>query len=160
MNNYYYFSRDTGWGDTLWHLTNALMYCEQNKKDILIDMRGHWASKGNKNLFGEYFQNIDTDIEVILNERCIDQYKKEAEPHSDSRLVIKNPLKSKEESKKFYDTFGRINVHGTIAAEIDEVREKYFQVIMWWVCMPEHQTEKFFPQKQETLTDFRERGML
>ncbi len=126
MNNYYYFSRDTGWGDTLWHLTNALMYCEQNKKDILIDMRGHWASKGDQNLFGEYFQSIDTDIEVILNKECIDQYRKEAEPHSDSRLVIKNPLKSKEESKKFYDTFNRINVHGAIAAEINEVCEKYF----------------------------------
>ena len=126
MNNYYYFSRDTGWGDTLWHLTNALMYCEQNRKNILIDMRGHWASNGDKNLFREYFQSIDTDIKVITNEEGIDQYKQEAEPHSDSRLVIKNPLKSKEESKKFYDTFDRINVHGTIAAKIDEVREKYF----------------------------------
>ena len=40
--------------------------------------------------------------------------------------MIKNPLKSKEESKKFYDTFDRISVHGTIAKEIDEIREKYF----------------------------------
>ena len=76
MNNYYYFSRDTGWGDTLWHLTNALMYCEQNKKGMLIDMRGHWASKGDSNLFAEYFHHIDTDIEVIINEEYIDQLKK------------------------------------------------------------------------------------
>ena len=52
--------------------------------------------------------------------RNIDQLKKDAEQHSDSRLVIKNPLKSQEDSKKFYDTFDRISVHGTIAAEIDE----------------------------------------
>ena len=90
MNNYYYFSRDTGWGDTLWHLTNALMYCEQNNKGILIDMRGHWASKGDNNLFPEYFYGIDTDIEVIVNEDYIDQLKKDSEQHSDSRLVIKN----------------------------------------------------------------------
>ena len=126
MNDYYYFSRDTGWGDTLWHLTNALMYCEQNNKGILIDMRGHWASKGDSNLFAEYFHHIDTDIEVIVNEEYIDQLKKDAEQHSDSRLVIKNPLKSQEESKKFYDTFDRINVHRSIAAEIDSMREKYF----------------------------------
>lgn len=126
MNNYYYFSRDTGWGDTLWHLTNALMYCEQNKKNILIDMRGHWASKGDKNLFREYFQSIDTDVKVITNEEDIDQYKKDSEPHSDSRLVIKNPLKSKEDSQKFYDTFNRINLHRTIATEIDKVREECF----------------------------------
>jgi hypothetical protein len=77
-------------------------------------------------LFTEYFHHIDTDIEVIINEEYIDQLKKDAEKHSDSRLVIKNPLKSKEESKKFYDTFDRISVHGTIAKEIDEIREKYF----------------------------------
>lgn len=78
MNNYYYFSRDTGWGDTLWHLTNALMYCEQNNKGLLIDMRGHWASKGDSNLFPEYFNSIDTDIKVVINEEYIDQLKKDA----------------------------------------------------------------------------------
>lgn len=126
MNNYYYFSRDTGWGDTLWHLTNALMYCEQNKKDILIDMRGHWASKGDKNLFAEYFNHIDTDIDVIINEEYIDGLKKDSEQHSDSRLVIKNPLKNQSESQKFYSTFTRINVHRAIAKEIDEIRANYF----------------------------------
>jgi hypothetical protein len=126
MNNYYYFSRDTGWGDTLWHLTNALMYCEQNKKDILIDMRGHWASKGSKNLFGEYFQSVDSDVNVIINEEFIDQKKDSAEHHDDSKLVIKNPLKCKEDSKRFYDTFDRINIHGSIAKEIDEIRANKF----------------------------------
>lgn len=48
MNGCYYFSRDTGWGDTLWHLTNALLHCEHNNKSILIDMRGSWISKGKK----------------------------------------------------------------------------------------------------------------
>ena len=75
-----------------------------------------WAlgQQGDSNLFAEYFHHIDTDIEVIINE----EYRpaqKDVEQHSDSRLVIKNPLKSKEESKKFYDTFDRISVHGTIA---------------------------------------------
>ena len=149
MNNYYYFSRDTGWGDTLWHLTNALMYCEQNKKDILIDMRGHWASKGNKNLFGEYFQNIDTDIEVILNERCIDQYKKEAEPHSDSRLVIKNPLKSKKSPKNFMIHLVELMCMELLLPKLMKFVKNIFQVIMWWVCMPEHQTEKFFPKNRK-----------
>ena len=126
MSGNYYFHRDTGWGDTLWHLTNALIYCEENKKDLLVDMRGHWASKGGTNLFGKYFHSIDTDVDVIVNEACIDQLKNEAEQHSDSILVIKNPLKSKEESKKFYDTFNRIKVHGAIADEIDKIREDHF----------------------------------
>jgi hypothetical protein len=121
MNNYYYFSRDTGWGDTLWHLTNALMYCEQNNKGILIDMRGSWISKGKKNLFNEYFKLIDTDIKVITAEEEIDALKKDAEPHSDSRIVIKNPLRSKEDSKKFYDAFKRIQPSDLVSREVNKI---------------------------------------
>jgi hypothetical protein len=38
MSNYY-FSWDAGWGDTIWHLTNALIHCENSKQDMLIDLR-------------------------------------------------------------------------------------------------------------------------
>ena len=126
MNNYYYFSRDTGWGDTLWHLTNALLYCEENNKDILIDMRGSWASKGEKNLFNEYFKSINTDIKVITAEEEIDALRKVAEPHSDSRIVIKNPLKSKEDSKKFYDAFKRIQPSDPVLREVNKITVNQF----------------------------------
>jgi hypothetical protein len=108
VSDYYYFTRDTGWGDTLWHLTNALLYCEENKKDMLIDFRGAWMSKGDKNLFNEYFSGIDTDINIITNEDEIDANKKEAEIHNDSKLVIKNPLKDKQDSLRFFNCFKRI----------------------------------------------------
>ena len=79
MSKYYYFSWDAGWGDTIWHLTNALIHCENSKQDMLIDLRGHWSSKGEKNLFNEYFCSIDTDINIITNEESIDQLKKDSE---------------------------------------------------------------------------------
>jgi hypothetical protein len=121
MNGYYYFSRDTGWGDTLWHLTNALSHCERNNKSILIDMRGSWISKGKKNLFNEYFKSINTDIKVITAEEEIDALKKDAEPHSDSCIVIKNPLKSKEDSKKFYEVFKRIQPSNLVSREVNKI---------------------------------------
>ena len=67
MSNFYYFSRDTGWGDTLWHLTNALMHCEQNKKDILIDIMNNSAEckrNGDRLLddFKKYFDPSITEI--------------------------------------------------------------------------------------------------
>jgi len=108
VNNYYYFTRDTGWGDTLWHLTNALLYCEDNKKDMLIDFRGAWMSKGEKNLFNEYFSGIDTDINIITDETEIDANKKEAERHTSKVLKIRDASKSIEDLKRFYKNFKRI----------------------------------------------------
>jgi len=96
MSKYYYFSWDAGWGDTIWHLTNALIHCENSKQDMLIDLRGHWSSKGEKNLFNEYFCSIDTDINIITNEESIDQLQKNSEKHTNKTVKIKNPLKSKE----------------------------------------------------------------
>ena len=94
MSKYYYFSWDAGWGDTIWHLTNALIHCENSKQDMLIDLRGHWSSKGEKNLFNEYFCSIDTDINIITNEESIDQLKKDSEKHTNKTVKIKNPLKA------------------------------------------------------------------
>ena len=64
--------------------------------------------------------------DVDFYREFIDQKKDSAEHHNDSKLVIKNPLKCKEDSKRFYDTFDRINIHGSIAKEIDEIRANKF----------------------------------
>ena len=126
MNNYYYFSWDAGWGDTLWHLTNALIHCENSKQDMLIDLRGHWSSKGDKNLFNEYFSSIDTDINIITNEESIDELKKDSEKHTNKTVKIKNPLKSKEDTELFYNTFSRIKPSESVTNTVkDIVREKF-----------------------------------
>ena len=126
MSKNYYFSWDAGWGDTLWHLTNAIIYCEREGKDLLVDFRGHWSSKGDKNLFNEYFSSIDTNIEIITNEALIDQLKKYSEIHTSKTLKIKNPLNSKEDSILFYKTFRKIKPSESISNSVlNIVRDKF-----------------------------------
>ena len=126
MTNYYYFSWDAGWGDTLWHLTNALIHCENSNQDMLIDLRGHWSSKGDKNVFNEYFSFIDTNINIITNEESIDKLKKDSEKHTNKTVKIKNPLKSKEDTELFYNTFSRIKPSESVTNTVkDIVREKF-----------------------------------
>lgn len=121
MSKYYYFSWDAGWGDTLWHLTNALIYCEEQGKDLLVDLRGHWSSKGEKNLFNEYFSSIDASIEVITNEESIDRLKENSEKHTDKTIRIKNPLKSKEDSSLFYETFCKIKPSKPVSSAVSDI---------------------------------------
>ena len=126
MNNYYYFTRDTGWGDTLWHLTHALLYCEENKKDMLIDFRGSWTSKGDKNLFNEYFSGIDTDINIITDEAEIDANIKTAEKHSAKVLKIRDASKSNEDLKEFYRNFKRIIPSQSISVPMESFAYSHF----------------------------------
>jgi len=129
MSNYYHYTRDTGWGDTLWHLTCALLYCEENKKDILIDFRGAWLSKDRKNSFNEYFSGIDTDIKVITDEEEIDANKKDAEKHASKApkiLKIRDASKSDEDLKGFYRNFKRIIPHESILSSLDSFTDSHF----------------------------------
>lgn len=103
MKNYY-FSINAGWGDTLWHLVNAILYCREHNKTLLLDLRGHWAGSKTHNCFHDYFQKIDycnyeTDISVI------NELYKFSEPHKSKNLLIKNSLASEMDSELFYQVF-------------------------------------------------------
>lgn len=119
MSDYYYFSINAGWGDTLWNLVNAILYCRKHDKTLLLDLRGHWAGSKEHNCFHDYFYEMAycpyiTDVKEI-NKLC-----KGAERHCKENLIIKSPSKSEEDRDLFFQVFCGISPKAHIKMKINQ----------------------------------------